>query len=169
MIAFQHKLLRQRIKILTCQYDDIKNVTGNNCYAVVENGKLEIINSYGKVILNSGFDAVKDIGLDLFIVTNNGKYSLIDKEGKVIINPEYDDLRFCIADYYIAKKGEKYGIINKEGNNVIDFSYNSVNYIKEGNFFSCEKENFVTDIIDSNFEIKLSDIIISDLNLTNHE
>lgn len=154
-------------KILTCQYDEIKSVSGNNYYVVVENGKTEIINSYGKVQLTSGFDSVKAIEVDYFIIEKDGKYGIIDKEGNSIINPEYEDLRFSISDVYIAEKGSKYGIINIENSNIIDFSYNSITYIKEADFFKAEKDNYITDIIDRNFNIVLSDTIITDIDLEN--
>ena len=152
-------------KILTCQYDEIKEASGNNYYVVVENGKLEIINSYGKVILNSGFDSVVDVELDNFIIVKDGKYGLINKDGTIIINAEYDDLKFSIADYFIAKKDSKYGIIDKEGNTVVDFIYQAITYIEEADFYKAEKDNVNTDILDRSFNVMLSDVIISDLNI----
>lgn len=152
-------------KILTCQYDEIKNVSGNNYYVVVENGVLEIINSYGKVVLAEGFDSIEAIELDNFIIKKDNKYGLIDKEGKAIIPLEYDDLKFAITDYYIAKKGDKYGIINKNREAVVEYNYNSINYIKEADFYIAEKEDYTTDIIDRSFNVALNGIIISDLDL----
>jgi hypothetical protein len=152
-------------KILTCQYDEIKNISGNNYYVVIENGALEIINSYGKIILNKGFDSVEAIDLDNFIVKKDDKYGLIDKDGNVIITIEYDDLKFSITDYFIAKKGDKYGIISKDGTNVIDYGYKTINYVKEADFYIAEKEDYTTDIIDRNFNIQLSGIIVSELDL----
>lgn len=152
-------------KILTCQYDEIKNVFGNYYYVVVEQGKTEVINSYGKVVLNTGFDTIEGIELDNFIITKDGKYGMINKEGTVIINTEYDGLEFSIQDYYIAKKDDKYGIIGRDGTAEVDFLYNSIKYIKEADFFKAEKDDVNTDIIDRKFDTVLSDIIISELNL----
>ena len=152
-------------KILTCQYDEIKSVSGNNYYVVVENKNLEIINSYGKVVLNSGFDSVEGIDVDNFIIKKSGKYGMIDKDGNTVINPEYDDLKFSIANYYIAKKDQKYGIIDKDGNTVIDYTYTAINYVKEADFFKAENEDFTTNIIDRNFNTVLSNCIITDINI----
>ena len=152
-------------RILTCQYDEIKSVFGNDYYVVIENGKLEIINANGKIVLNKGFDTVEAIGLDNFIITSNGKYGLIDKEGKSIIGTEYEDLKYSITDYFIAKKDSKYGIINKENETIVDFTYNAINYINEADFYKAENDDYTTNIIDRNFNTVISNVILSEINL----
>lgn len=152
-------------KVFECKYDEIKDITNNNYYVIVENGMLEIINAVGKVILNDGFDSVEEIGVDSFIICKDGKYGIVDIEGKTIIDTEYEDLSFSISNYYIAKKNQKYGIINKDNESIVNFEYNSINYLKTADFFKAEKDNYTTDIYDRNFDKKLEEVIISELNL----
>lgn len=152
-------------KVFECKYDEIKNITDNNYYVVVENNELKIINSTGKVILNTGFDSVEEIGVDSFVIVKDGKYGIIDVDGKTIIDTKYEKLSFSISNYYIAQKNQKYGIINKNNEEIVNFEYNSINYINTADLFKAEKDNYTTDVYDRNFNKKLEEVIISELNL----
>ena len=157
-------IANDKTKVLETKYDEIKKVTGNKYYVVVEAGVVEVIDSEGKVILNSGFDSVESIKVNDFIIIKDGKYGVIDKAGKTIINPEYENLRFGSSDSFVAQKDGKCGIINKDNSKEIDFIYERINYIEEADFFSAEKDNLKTDVIDRNFKVVLTDVIISELN-----
>ncbi len=159
-------IANDKTKVLETKYDEIKKVTGNNYYVVVEAGVVEVINN-GKAVLNSGFDSVEEIKVDNFIIIKDGKYGVIDKSGNTIIAPEYENLKFGAADSFVAQKDGKYGIIKNNNTVAVDFAYESINYIEEADFFSAEKENYYTDIIDRKFEKVLTDIIISELNTEN--
>lgn len=150
--------------IFNSKYDDIKTVFGGNYYVVVENGKLEVVNSNGEVVLNSGFDTIEEISVDNFIVTINGKYGLIDKSGTRLISPEYDKLKYAFSNYYIAEKDGKYGIIDTTETTKVNFDYTLISYIELGNFFQAENADYTTNIIDSSFNTVLSNVIISELN-----
>lgn len=154
-----------KAQILSEKYDEIKNITGNNYYVVVENGVLEIIDSSEKVILNSGYDSIEEIEVDNFIIIKNSKYGVINKLGETIIAPEYENMKFAITDYFIAQKDGKYGIIDKNGNVQVDFKYENITYIKTADFFEAENEDFTTDVIDRNFNVVLENIFVSELNL----
>ena len=150
--------------ILETKYDDIKNISSNNYYVVVENGMLEVLNKKGEVVLNSSFSTVENINVDNFIITLNGRYGVIDKNGAVVISPEYEYLSYAFSDYYIAKKNSKYGIISADGSIKIEFNYENISYIESGNFFEAENSDFTTNIINSSFENILNNVIISELN-----
>lgn len=151
--------------ILDAKYDEIKNVTGNNYYIVVENGTLEIVDKKGDVVLNSGFETVEEINSDNFIITRGGMFGVISKTGENIIDAKYEDLKPAFSNNYIAKLNGKYGIINNSSSEVLGFNYEKINYIKEADFFTAEKSDFTTDIINSSFETVLSSIIVSELNI----
>lgn len=151
--------------ILDAKYDEIKNVAGNNYYVVVENGTLEIVDKKGDVVLNSGFETVEEINSDNFIITRGGMFGVISKTGENIIDAKYEDLKPAFSNNYIAKLNGKYGIINNSSSEVLGFNYEKINYIKEADFFTAEKSDFTTDIINSSFETVLSSIIVSELNI----
>lgn len=153
--------------ILEAKYDEIRNVTGNNYYVVVENGTLEIIDKQGQVILNSGFENVEEINADNFVITVGGKFGVISKTGESIIETKYEDLKHAFSNNYIAKLGGKYGIIDASSNNVVEFNYEKINYVKEADFFTAEKSDFTTDIINGSFETVLNSVIVSDLDIDN--
>lgn len=149
--------------VLEEKYDDIKKVTGNGYYVVVENGIVEVVDTSGNVVLNEGFDSIEEIKVDNFIIIKNGKYGVIDKTGNIVIEAEYENIKFATTDSFIAQKGGKTGIIKKDGLTAIDFQYESISYIEAADFFEGQKELY-TDIIDRDFSIVLSDVIVSELN-----
>jgi hypothetical protein len=151
--------------ILTTNYDEIKNVIGNNYYVVIQNSVLEVIDSTGKVILNSGFDSVEEISVDNFVIIKNGKYGVINKSGDTVINPEYENLKFAFSNYYIAQKDGKYGIIDTSGNTMIDFTYERISYINTADFIEAENSDYTTDIYDRTYNKILENVIISELNI----
>lgn len=101
-------IANDKTKVLAEKYDDIKHVTGNGYYIVVENGKAEIIDKAGRVILDEGFDSVEGIQLDNFIIIKDSKYGVIDKQGNAVISPEYENIKFGTVDSFIAQKMEKW-------------------------------------------------------------
>ena len=157
-------IANDKTKILEEKYDDIKRVTGNEYYVVVENGNAEVVDKLGNVVLDKGFDSIEEIQLDSFIIIKDGRYGVIEKEGNTLINPEYENLKFATSESFIAQKDGKVGIIKKDGTTIIDFEYERISYIETADFFQAEKENYKTDIIDRNFKKVLTDVIISELN-----
>lgn len=154
-----------KTNILEAKYDDIKNVTGNNYYVVTENGKNEVVDKKGNIIIETGFDSIEEINLDNFVITKAGKYGVINKNGENIIDSKYEGLKYCFSNYYIAKLNGKYGIIDSSSNAVINFEYENITYIKEADFFQAERIDFTTDIIDRNLNVVLSNVIVSELNI----
>ena len=151
--------------VLEDKYDEIKRVTGNNLYVVVQNSKLEIVKNTGEVILDNGYDSVEAIDGENFIIIKNSKYGVINKLGDSVINSEYEDIKFCFSNYYIAKKNGKYGVIDTNGNEIIAFNYENMSYIKSANFIEAENSDYTTDIINKDFNKVLESVIISELNL----
>lgn len=160
-------ILPDKTKVLEPKYDQIKNVTGNNYYVVLENGTLEVVDKKGTVILNTGFESIEQINVDNFIVTIGGKYGVISKAGETVIEAKYEYLKHSFSNNYVAKQNGKYGIIDASSKEIIGFNYEKITYIKEADFFEADKENITTDIIDRNFNVVLSNIIVSDLNVDN--
>lgn len=156
-----------KTKILDTKYDEIRKVSGNNYYVVIENGKMMAVDKSGNTVISTGFDSIESIDVDNFTIIRNGKYGVIDAEGKDVISAEYENLKFAFSNYYIAQKDGKFGIIDKSGNICIEFKYDKINYINEADFFEAENENSRTDIIDRNFKKVLENIIISELNIEN--
>ena len=150
--------------VLDFKYDEITSVTGNNLY-VVREGNLKIIDKDGNIKLESGFDEVVDIVGDNIIIKSGGKCGVININGKTIIPTEYDSLAVAFNNNYIAAKDGKYGLITNENTVAVEFKYNQMYYREAANFVEAEKDNFKTDIIDSNFNIALEDIIITDVDI----
>ena len=146
-------------------YDVIYHTTSNGNYVVMQDGKDKVINNLGETILDSGFDTVKEINSENLVIIVNGVYGVIDLEGDSIIEPQYEELKYIYGNYYIAKRDGLYGVISTNSEVFVDFQYTSMTYIKTADFIEAEKDNYKTDLIDRQFNVVLSDVIVSELNL----
>jgi len=146
-------------------FDKVKNVTSDGYYAVVENGILKLINSEGKDILTSGFEDIVDINGEDVIIKSNNLFGVIKSDGTSLIKNEYEDLKFIYGNYYIAKKGGLYGIISTVGDVNVDFTYKNIVYVKNADIIEAENENYTTDLINREFVVVLSNVIVSELNV----
>ena len=80
--------------------------------------------------------------------------------GEVTLNPTYDDLKEAKTGIFIAKQGGKYGIIDLAGAEKLGFTYQSLNYYEKADLYVGEDENFSNSIINGNFEVKQTGILI---------
>ena len=146
--------------ILETKYDEIKNIYGNNNYVVKENGVWKIVNEDGTTYLENAFDDVKQINANNVIIKKNGKYGITALDGTEKISTEYDDLTFAFTDTYIAKKSDKYGIIEiNNSQEKLPFDYTYIEYIEEADFIRAQKENSESDLLDRNYNVKVSGIV----------
>ncbi|MCI8308705.1 MAG: WG repeat-containing protein [Clostridia bacterium] len=150
--------------ILECNYSEIKHVSSNNMYVVNDGTGLKIIDNLLNVVKEDGFDDVKSIDGENIIIEQNGKYGVISTNSEEKIPVQYEDLKFACDTYYIAKRGDLYGIVSLDNVVCLDFKYNSINFLKTTNFYEAENSNYTTDIISRDLEVKLSSVIISELN-----
>lgn len=146
-------------QILECKYTKIENITGNNLYAVTENGTKEIVGESGEVKLKYDYEEVKSINKDNIIIKRNSKYGIINISGETLIEPIYEDISYISEDSYIAKKDGKYGIINLSNETKVDFKYTNMIYMREENFIQADREDGLTDLMDMSFNIKVTGII----------
>ena len=147
------------------KFDEIKHTSSNEYYAVVEEGKLKVINNLGEEKITSGFDQVVDINGDNVTVIVNNLYGAEKIDGITVIEAQYEDLKYIYGTYYIAKKDGLYGVISTTGETKIDFAYTTMSYVKEADFIEADDNILETDVYDRNFTLVLDDVIISDLNL----
>lgn len=153
-------------QILEAKYESVKKIYGNDLYVVTVQGKEKLVNKEGKDILTTGFDEIKQI-LDNqengVIFSTNNKYGIMNLSGEVLVKAEYDDLKEAKLGVFIAKKGDKYGVIDISNVEKISFVYNSMVYNEKADIYISEDENYNSNILNSNLEIKVSGILI-DLN-----
>ena len=147
--------------VLECKYDEIKNITGSGMYAVVEGGTKKVVAIQGTDILTEGFDEIISIDNKNIIIKKDGKYGVkaSENDNETKIEPEYEDMKYVFDTNYIAKKDGKYGIINFEGNTKVDFKYTNIVYLKDEGIIEADKEDGKTDLLDTNFEVKVTGIV----------
>ena len=133
-------------------------------YVVTEVGVHKIITATGESVLEGGFDNVVSIDGEYIVAEKAGKYGIIDKTGTDIVPADYESLSYCYDNNYIAKKDGKFGIIGIDNSVKIDFKYITMSLIKNGNLIQADNEQYTTEIINKNFDVVLSNIIISEIN-----
>lgn len=150
-------------KILEAKYDGIEKVYGNDLYVAKKDGKQILVKKGGEEILNKGFDEIKgilktqDAGI---IYVEDSKYGIMELNGNTKIKAKYEDLKEAKSGIFIAKKDGKYGIIDLEENEKVEFKYNSITYNEKADIYITEDEQFNNDIINNNFEVKQSGILV---------
>lgn len=153
-------------KVLDMQYDEIEKIYGNDLYVAKKDGKQVVVQKNGNEILKTGFDEIKGILKEKnagVIYTKNSKYGIMDLEGNNKIDAEYEELKEAKSGIFIAKKDGKYGIIDVSKNEKAEFKYNAIIYSEKADLYVAEDEAFNNDILDNNFDVKQSGILI-DLN-----
>lgn len=152
--------------VLEMKYDSIEKTYGNDLYVVVENGIKKVIQKDGQEVISTGFDQIIGIGKEEgenqgFIFEKDGKKGYIRKSGEVLIENIYQELKETKNGIFIAEKDNKYGIIDINKEQKLDFTYNLISYDEKADIYTAEKEDLTTDIINNNFEVKLSGILIN--------
>ncbi len=149
--------------ILENKYQEIEKVYGNDLYVISQDGKQKVINANGEEVLTNGFEEIsailktKDQGV---IYVSNGKYGIMTLTGEVKIEAQYDNLVEAKAGIFIATKGDKQGIIDIDNHEKVPFNYNTITYNEKGDIYIAEDENFNSNIMDTNFDVKQTGILI---------
>ena len=146
-------------QILENKYDEISSVYLKDYYLVRENGKKELIDSDGKVILDAGFDDIKSATTNGLIFTKNDLYGEISALGEVTLEAKYQDLKEVKEGKYIAKQNDKYGIIDNIGNEQLAFEYAGITYNEKADLFFAEDSEYNTSIIDDLYTVKATGIL----------
>ena len=147
-------------QILENKYDEIKQVYLGDNYLVIEGGKEKLINSKSETIVEDGFDDIKSNTTRGVIYVLNNMYGEINTSGEVTIEAKYQDLKQANEGIYIAKQNDKYGIIDENGQEKLPFSYTGIVYNEDTNLYLAEDEEYNTSIIDENYNVKLTGILI---------
>lgn len=150
-------------QILEPQYEGIEKVHGNNLYVVTKDGAQAVIQKDGTEVLTKGFDEIVEIlknDDNGIIYRLSGKYGLIQKDGEVTIGAKYDYLKEAKSGLLIAKQDGKYGIIDLKDETKLEFGYTSIAYSEKADIYIAQDEEFNDKILDSNFEVKLTGILV---------
>ena len=148
------------------EFDDIKNVYADGKYYIVKEGdNWEVINSDGKKYLSGKYDDIISINGENAIVVKNKKYGVVGiADEKNIIDTNYNNITYAADNNYIVNNNGKYGIMNTDGNTSIEFKYSNIVYRSTGNFYEATNGDYTSDLIDSQLNVKLSKVIVSEVN-----
>lgn len=149
-------------QILETKFEEIYNVYGNDMYVVKDEGKQKLVSKDGNVILQEGFNEIKEILKNKdngIIFAKDAKYGVMKTSGEILINAEYDELKEAKDGMLIAKKENKYGVIDLTNAQKIEFKYANISYNKDADIYILEDENLNANILNSNLETKLTGIL----------
>lgn len=145
--------------LLPIEYEDIKHVYSDNTYVAKLNGKWQIVNAQSNESTEFNYDDATQINNGYIVVRKNNKYGIITTKGEETVSQEYDSLSYIFLNSYIASKDGKFGVIDVTGATKLNFTYNNLTYIKEADILEGENDTANTDLLDRNFEVKLSGIV----------
>ena len=146
-------------KILEPIYETVENIYNEKYYVVKKEGNTELIDKKGETILKDNFDKILQIAKSGVIIQKGEQYGLMDFEGNMKIDAKYKELKEINEDIFLAKKEEKYGVIDIEQNEKIAYSYNKISYNEKASLYIAENDNYLSTILNSNFEVKLTGIL----------
>ena len=147
-------------------YDEIKQIYGNGRYYIVREGEdWKIVDTDGTEYLSGEYDNIISINNENVIVENNNKYGVVAiADGKTLIDINYDSIAFGAGNNYIVSQDSKYGVINSDGNRLIDLTYSNIVYRTSANIYEATNDDYTSDLLDSNLQVQLSDVIVSEFN-----
>lgn len=149
--------------ILDTKYDEIQKIYGNDMYVVKQTGKTILVKKDGTELLSNGFEDIKEIlktSDNGIIFTRGNKFGVMKTTGEITIEPDYEELKEAKNGILIAKQNGKYGIIDLQKNVKVEFKYESLKYDEKADIYIAEDEKFNNDILDTEFNIKQSGILI---------
>ena len=152
--------------ILDNKYEKIDAIYGENHFVIEEKDKQIVIDSKGEKILKDGYDSITQINPDGIVFIKDKKYGFMNYDKKVLIKPNYQELKEIYEGILKAKQDDKYGIIDINGKEKFAFKYKDLYYEESAGFYVTEDEKYNSQIIDSDFKVKLSGIL-SELNKEN--
>ena len=149
--------------ILPTNYEQIKNVYSNNYYVVQKDGNEILVQKNGTEITLNGVDQITEIlkNEEGVIFTQGENYGVMNLSGEVIIESVYQDLKETKTGIFIAEQNDKYGIIDLQKNENLEFVYQKIDYYEKADLYVGEDESFNNSIIDNNFEVKQTGILIN--------
>ena len=150
-------------EVLKPEYEAIEKIHVGNYYVVTKQGKQIVINKEGIEVLNGNYDKIINIlrnPEDGVIYQKNNKYGVMNLSGESIIEAKYEEIKEGKTGKIIAKENGKYGIIDLTGKTELEFKYNGINYNEKADLYVAEDENYNNEILDSNYNVKLSGILI---------
>ena len=107
------------ILIFFCFFNIVAQKKEFCAYITGEEGKLKILNEFGKPISNLTFDNAWEISNELFLVEKNNKRGFLNKEGIMVIPFKFSYAGFMINDVAKVEIDLKYGVINSKGHYII--------------------------------------------------
>lgn len=149
--------------VLEAKYEEIEKVYGNEMYVVKQDGKQVLVKKDGTEVLKTGFDEIKEILKNAdngIIYKKNGKYGVMKTTGEVVIAPDYEELKEAKTGLFIIKQSGKYGIIDLQKVVKVEPTYKAMSYDEKADLYIAEKEDYSNDIIDSEFAVRQSGILI---------
>ena len=147
-------------QVLENKYDEIEQVSLDNYYIIKEAEVEKLINASGETILDGGFDEITSSTSKGVIYKKGNLYGEMSTSKETIIEPKYQYLEEVTDGIYIAKQNDKYGIITEQGDVKLPFEYTGIKYNEKANIFTAEDTEYNTSIIDKNFAIKITGVLL---------
>ena len=139
---------------------------GNGKYYIVKEGNdWKIVDTDGNEFISEEYENIVSVNGENAVIEENNKYGVVSiADNKAIINPDYDSISYATGSNYIVSQDGKYGVMDSNGNKLVDFNYTNIVYRSVANFYEATNEDYTSDLMDTDMNVRLSNVIISELN-----
>lgn len=136
-----------QISALTNKYEDGYIVEN-------ENGKLGVIGTSKKLILETEYQDIKHVYSDnTYVAKKDGEWKIINTQNNKSNKMNYDDVQAINSEYMIVKKSNKYGIASLEGEEKVAPQYEELKNVYQ-NYYIAKKDNLYG-VIDTDNSVKI--------------
>ncbi|MCB0578950.1 MAG: WG repeat-containing protein [Phaeodactylibacter sp.] len=116
------------------KYDDIK-VLDSTLISVMDQGQWMVINLYGDVILEKGYQRVEVWNGFYLAYMKDGKWGLTDKFGNKLAEPAYDDIQSEGGQFFITTRAGLLGLLSGTGREILPNEANEIRFFSDSLFF----------------------------------
>ena len=116
------------------KYDDIK-VLDSTLVAVMDQGQWMVVNLFGDIVLEKGYQRVEVWNSFYLAYMQNGKWGLTDKFGNKLAEPVYDDIQSEEGRFFITTRASRLGLLSSIGREILPNEANEIRFFSDSLFF----------------------------------
>lgn len=116
------------------QYDDIK-VLDSTLIAVMDRNQWMVIDLFGNIILEKGYQRVEVWNGFYLAYMQGGKWGLSDKYGNKLAEPVYDNIQSEDGQFFITTRAGRLGLLSATGREILPNEAEEIRFFSDSLFF----------------------------------
>ncbi len=121
-------------EVVAPRYDDLK-VLDSTLIAVMDHGEWMVINLYGHLILDKGYQRVNVWEGGYLAYRKGGKWGITDAYGNQLAEPVYDDIQLEGGRFFITTRSGQLGLLSDTGREILSNQASEIRFFSDSLFF----------------------------------